>query len=110
MYLNHFWSGPAIPIGNWGLQYGLPATLNLVKKNWLKWGKWWKRNVEFNIFKRKQKKQVPILILLTVPGMFIKQSINFVQFKQACVDIVNEIDEPKRLAALSVADGQKKKK
>lgn len=41
--------------------------------------------------------------------MLVKQSINFVQFKQACVDIVNEIDEPKRLAALSAADGQKKK-
>jgi len=43
-----------------------------------------------------------------MPGMLVKQSINFVQFKQACVDIVNDIDEPKRLAALK-ADGQKRK-
>ena len=40
---------------------------------------------------------VPFLLIVATPGMLVKQAINFVQFKQACVDIVNDIDEPKRL-------------
>jgi CDP-diacylglycerol--inositol 3-phosphatidyltransferase len=72
-YLNYHWTGPQIALGAWTAAVGLPSSVALV----------------------------PLLIAVATPGMVVKQAINFVQFKQACVDIVNEIDEPHRVASKS---------